>query len=86
MALKLTIDIPDELAARLAERAAARNITPEALAAEGLAAVPWLQPGYGRIRRWAGRFDSGVTDASTRTDEYLAEEYLDPHEPKPNAP
>lgn len=86
MALKLTIDIPDDLAARLQERAAAGNTTPEALVLEGLALVPWLKPEWGLIRRWAGRFDSGVTDASTRTDEYLAEEYLDPHEPKPHAP
>lgn len=85
MAVKLTIDIPDDLAARLAERAAAANTTPEALVLEGLALVPWLKPEWGRILELAGMFDSGVTDASTRTDEYLTDEYMDSHEPKPDA-
>ena len=86
MALKLTIDIPDDLAARLAERAAAANTTPEALVVERLADAPWLQPGYGSLQRLAGTFRFAAPDASVRTDEYLADEYLDPHETKPDAP
>ncbi|MBX9581823.1 MAG: hypothetical protein K2X87_16080 [Gemmataceae bacterium] len=87
MALKLTIDIPDDLAATLAERAAAANTTPEAVAAAYAVDHLRMPADYVRFRqRWAGKLDTDVPDASVRTDEYLADEYLDPHEPKPNAP
>jgi predicted transcriptional regulator len=76
MSATLTIEVPEELLMRLQSQAAQVGKTPEALAAEYLSAIV---PDASRVglRRWAGAFASGVSDASVRHDEYLGHALFD---------
>jgi hypothetical protein len=72
MPATLTIEVSDELLARLRERAAEAGKTPEQVAAADLARV---QPKSATdpFMKLAGMFTSGVPDAAERHDQYLGE-------------
>ena len=76
---QLSLSIPDEVYEPLQRRAEAKAQTVEALAGECLARAAEEddpRPGAG-LRRWAGAFASGVTDAGERHDEYLGQALYD---------
>jgi len=72
MSATLTIELPNELLDRLQRESAKAGKTPEALAIECLDAALAKEPGFA-IRRWAGAWASGMTDASLRHDELIGE-------------
>ncbi|MBX9581521.1 MAG: hypothetical protein K2X87_14570 [Gemmataceae bacterium] len=73
MALKLTIDIPDDLAAALTARAAATGTTPEAVVVAGLAEMPWVRPEKSAFRRLAGSIVLGDGNVASRIDEIIGD-------------
>ena len=77
MTHQLTLELSDEIYQPLTEKAKASGQTGEAAAQEYLAVALSQMPGYGRLRRWAGFFDSGVPDAGLRHDEYIGQALLD---------
>lgn len=85
MSLKLTLDVPDTLAATLRERADAAGSTVEAVAVGCIVDQLGFPPGYGRFRRWAGSLRSDLTDASVRTHEYVTDQFIDPLREAPGA-
>jgi hypothetical protein len=72
MTKTLSIEVSEELLTRLRHQAAHLGKTPELLAAEYLSAILLGPPGVS-LRRWAGAFASGISDASLRHDEYLGQ-------------
>ena len=73
MTHQLNLELPDDVYQPLAQHAQATGQTVEALAQAHLAkAVQHGVPGS-RLRRWAGVFDSGLTDVATRHHEYLGQ-------------
>jgi predicted transcriptional regulator len=75
MPTTLTVPVSDALLARLKERAAERDTTPEAVAAECLDRA--FPPPGEFLRRWAGSVESGVPDAGLRHDDYLGQAIYD---------
>ncbi len=76
MSATLTISIPDQVLARLRERADAAGTTPEAVVAMDLA-VPIPQDDYGKIRRLAGSLKYAEPDAATRHHDLLGDALKD---------
>lgn len=70
---QLTLELPDDVFQPLAAKAQELGKTVEAAATACLAET--LRPAApgSRLRRWAGAFDSGVTDAATRHHDYLGQ-------------
>jgi hypothetical protein len=73
MTHQLTLEIPEEVYQPLLQQARASGQTIEEVVQACLAtSVQGAAPGS-RLRRWAGAFASGVTDAATRHHEYLGQ-------------
>ncbi len=85
MSHRLTLDLPDEVYAPLAQQAQATGQTVEAIAQACLTeSVQELKPG-GRLRRWAGTVDSGLADVATRHHDYLGEALVEKRQGRPDA-
>lgn len=85
MPATLTVPVSDDLLARLRERAAAAGTTPEAVAADCLATAPALEPGYGKLRKWAGAIPLGEGNIAGRIDQILGDALVDELRGKPDA-
>jgi hypothetical protein len=85
MTHQLTLELTDEEYQPLVRQAEATGRTVEAVAKERLTLPLAQQPGYGRLRRWAGAFNSGVTDAGVRHDDYIGDALLDELRGRPDA-
>lgn len=78
MAHQLSLLIPDEVYEPLLRQAQSKDQTVETLAGECLARAAEGDPRPGeRLRRWAGAFASGVSDAGERHDEYIGQALYD---------
>ena len=75
MSATLTISIPDDVLARLKDRAAQTGTTPEIVAATELASP--LPEGYGKIRRLAGSLTYSEQNVATRHHEILGDALAD---------
>ena len=76
MSRQLTLDLPDEVYLDLLRKAEQAGLPLESLVGDWLArAVRDPQPA-GRLRNWAGAFDSGVPDAASRHRDYLGRALL----------
>lgn len=85
MPATLTVPMPDDLLARIRQRAADTGTTPEVVAADALATAPVLEPGYGKLRKWAGAIPLGDGNVSERIDEILGDALVDELRGKPDA-
>ena len=85
MPATLTVTVSDDLLARIHKRATDTDSTPEAVAAQALAHVVHLQPGYGSFRRLAGTIPLGDGNVATRVDEILGDALLEELRGKPDA-
>ncbi len=82
---QITLVIPDEVYQPLLRKAQETGQPLEAVANACLAHALNPKPGWGRLRRWAGAFASGVPDAGLRHDEYLGHALLEELRGKPDA-
>lgn len=77
MSAILSISIPDQVLARLRERAAEQGSTPEEVAAADLAQAAGPVRPTDRLRKLAGSWSAGVSDLGPRHDEYLGDALID---------
>lgn len=77
MSHQLTIDVPDEVYQPLFAKAEAAGQTAESLAlelvAKGIAPITRGE----LLRKWFGAFDSGISDAAERHDDYIGQALYD---------
>jgi hypothetical protein len=73
MTHQITIELPDEVYQPLVQRAQATGDSVEKLAGDVLAESVQMEVPGSRLRKWAGAFSSGITDAATRHHEYLGD-------------
>lgn len=77
MTHQLTIEVPDDVFQPLVERAQAAGQSPEAVALN-LVSEGVRPPAPGsRLLKWAGAFQSDVTDAAERHDYYIGQRLYD---------
>lgn len=85
MSHELTLELPDEVYRPLAERAQSTGQSVEATAQACIVQALGRHSGYGRVRKWAGAFSSGVTDAGQRHDDYIGDALVDELRGRPHA-
>jgi len=72
---ELRVEVPDEIAERLLQRAEREHTTPEALAGEALRSYLGPAPATTRRLRFVGIGHSGRSDISERAEEILSEHF-----------